>query len=386
MTMSITVLKAATSRQARDWTAIAGELGPRFAERAAAADEGDRFVSENYAALKDSGLIAAAVPAELGGGGADCAEMSAVLRELARHCSSTALAFAMHTHQVVVAAWRWRHAQAPVDALLKRVVADRIVLLSSGGSDWLHSSGTATRVEGGFRVNARKVFASGSPAGDLLLTSAVYDDPQSGPTVLHFGVPMNAAGVSIDHNWRALGMRGTGSNDIVLTDVFVSDAAVSGKRPRGKWHPLFHIISMLAIPLIYSVYVGIAEAARDLALQQSAKRRTDGHLLHLVGGMENEIVAARLALAEMIAAGADNKPGPATTNRVFIGRALVARAAIATVELAMEVAGGAAFYRERGLERLFRDVQAARYHPLQDGVQREYAARAALALEQDAAA
>jgi alkylation response protein AidB-like acyl-CoA dehydrogenase len=384
--MSITTLKAATSRPARDWTAVARELGPHFAERAAAADEGDLFVSENYAALKASGLIAAAVPAELGGGGADCAEMSAMLRELARHCSSTALAFAMHTHQVVVAAWRWRHAQAPVDALLKRVAAERIVLLSSGGSDWLHSSGTATRVEGGYRVNARKVFASGAPAGDLLLTSAVYEDPQSGPTVLHFGVPMKTAGVAVDNNWRALGMRGTGSNDIVLTDFFVADSAVSGKRPRGKWHPLFHIISMLAIPLIYSVYVGIAEAARDLALQQAAKRRTDGHLLHLVGGMENEVVAARLGLAEMIAAGADNKPGPETTNRVFVGRALVARAAIATVELAMEAAGGAAFYRERGLERLFRDMQAARYHPLQDGLQREYAGRAALGLDQDAAA
>jgi alkylation response protein AidB-like acyl-CoA dehydrogenase len=105
-----------------------------------------------------------------------------------------------------------------------------------------------------------------------------------------------------------------------------------------------------------------------------------------VGGMENEVVAARLGLAEMIAAGADNKPGPETTNRVFVGRALVARAAIATVELAMEAAGGAAFYRERGLERLFRDMQAARYHPLQDGLQREYAGRAALGLDQDAAA
>src|SRR4030095_2411062 len=205
LNMSITTLKAATSRPARDWSAAAPELGPDFAERAAAADEGDLFVSENYAALKASGLIAAAVPAELGGGGADCAEMSTMLRELARHCSSTALAFAMHTHQVVVAAWRWRHAQAPVDALLKRVAAERIVLLSRGGSEWLHSSGTATRVEGGYRVNARKVFASGAPAGDLLLTSAVYEDPQSGPTVLHFGVPMKAAGAAGESNLRATG-------------------------------------------------------------------------------------------------------------------------------------------------------------------------------------
>jgi alkylation response protein AidB-like acyl-CoA dehydrogenase len=158
---------------------------------------------------------------------------------------------------------------------------------------------------------------------------------------------------------------------------------VGGKRPQGVWHLLFHIISMIAIPLIYSTYVGIAEVARDLALRQAAKRRSDRHLVHLAGGMEDELAAARLALADMIAAAAGDEPGPATTNRVFIGRTLAARAAIATVELAMEVCGGSAFYRGNQIERLFRDVQAARYHPLQEGVQREYAGRMALGLDLD---
>lgn len=381
--MSITALKSAPAEPATDWRAIAGELALRFGERAAAVDEEDRFVASNYVDLKASGLVSAAVPLELGGGGANHAQMCEIVRELARHCGSTALAFSMHTHQVVTNAWRWRHAKAPVDGLLKRVAQERIILLSSGGSDWLHGSGTATRVEGGYRVNARKIFSSGAPAGDLLLTSAVYEDPQSGPTVLHFGVPMTAEGVRIESTWRAMGMRGTGSHDIVISDFFVPDAAVGGKRPQGKWHLLFHIISMIAIPLIYSTYVGVAEAARDLALRQAAKRRGDHHLIHLVGGMENELAAARLALADMIAAAARDEPGPATTNRVFVARTLVARAAIATVELTMEVSGGSAFYRGNHLERLFRDVQGARYHPLQEGVQREYAGRMALGLDLD---
>ena len=46
---------------------------------------------------------------------------------------------------------------------------------------------------------------------------------------------------------------------------------ISLKRPQGKWHPLFHIISMIAIPLIYSAYVGIAEAARDLAVEAGSQ-------------------------------------------------------------------------------------------------------------------
>ena len=83
-------------------------------------------------------------------------------------------------------------------------------------------------------------------------TSAVLDDPQAGPTVLHFPVPLNAPGVTIQDTWHTLGMRGTGSHDVVLDDVFVPDAAVAGRRPQGQWHHLFHVIAMIALPLIYA--------------------------------------------------------------------------------------------------------------------------------------
>ena len=77
----------------KDIAAIARRLGDEFAKRAAAADEGDRFVSENYEALKASGLVEAGVPRELGGGGAEVAELADMLRTLGHSCSSTALAF-----------------------------------------------------------------------------------------------------------------------------------------------------------------------------------------------------------------------------------------------------------------------------------------------------
>jgi acyl-CoA dehydrogenase len=72
-------------------------------------------------------------------------------RALARGCASTALALSMHTHNVMTAAWRWRHEQAPVEGFLRRVAAEELVLVSSGGSDWPAGSGRAERVEGGYR-------------------------------------------------------------------------------------------------------------------------------------------------------------------------------------------------------------------------------------------
>ena len=81
-----------------DWVAVARQLGPTFAARAAAHDANDSFVADNYAVLKQYKVFSAGVPVELGGGGASHAELCALLRELAHACGSTALALSMHTH------------------------------------------------------------------------------------------------------------------------------------------------------------------------------------------------------------------------------------------------------------------------------------------------
>ncbi|MEP0912710.1 acyl-CoA/acyl-ACP dehydrogenase [Leptolyngbya sp. GB1-A1] len=367
-----------THQPTRSWVEQAKQLGSQFAQRRTNTTEPDRFVAENFADLRQQGFVSAGVPIELGGGGASYLEMGEVLRELAHHCSSTALAFAMHTHQVMVPVWRRQHQNAPVEGLLRRVATEQIILLSSGGSDWLDGSGTAIRVEGGFRINGCKVFASGAPAGDLLMTSAVYHDPEVGASVLHFAVPVRAEGVRIDPVWQAMGMQGTGSHNIVLSDVFIPDSGIALKRPQGKWHPLFHIICMLAFPLIYSVYVGVAEAARNLTVQLIQERPENSHTAYLVGGMENELMAAQLALQHMMTIAETSQPGLETTNQIMMGRTLAARGVLNVVDLAMEAAGGTAFYRSLGLEQLFRDAQAARYHPLREGDQRRLAGQLVL--------
>lgn len=366
-----------------DFLTRAERVADQIAGAAATHDADDSFVADAYAALKAEGLLKALVPVEFGGGGADVATMCRVIRTLGAACGSTALAFAMHSHLVAVAAWRHRHQGAPTEGLLKRVAAEDLVLVSSGGSDWLAGGGTAVKVEGGFRITARKPFSSGCLAGDILMTSAVWADPDGGPTVLHFGVPFKAEGVRILDTWRTMGMRGTGSNDVELTEVFVPDAAVSGRRPAGPWHPLFHIISMIAFALIYSAYMGVAEGARAQALAIARGRPEDPILPFTVGEMENAFAQAEMAWERMVQTAETGTPGPEATGRAMTARTLLGRAAIETVEKAMEAAGGAAFYRSTGLERAFRDVQAARFHPLQEKPQLRYSGRLALGWDID---
>lgn len=367
-----------------DLVAKANELGGDFAARAEVADDSDSFVADNYAALKTSGLIEAGVPTELGGGGADVDELAQMLRTMARHCSSTALAFAMHTHQVAIPAWRWKHQKVTaVEPLLKRVAAEKIILLSSGGSDWVAGSGKAERVEGGFKITARKIFSSASPAGSLLMTSAVLEEQGEAPMVLHFGIPMTSPQVRIDPVWKTMGMRGTASHDVIIDGHVVPEAAVALKRKAGEWHPLFQTIATVAFPLIYGVYLGVAESARDLALALAKKRRPDRHVVDLVGRMDTELRAAEMAHSYMLSVVNRNAPSAETVNDVMIGRRLVADHAIRAVELAMEAAGGSGFYRAQGLERRFRDIQGARYHPMQNGQQSEYAGAMAMGLPVD---
>ena len=357
----------------------ARRLAPMLAERAADIDENDRFVAENYQLLKDAGLVEAGVPAALGGGDADVAELAEMLRILARACGSTALAFSMHTHQVAIPAWRWRHQKiAAVEPLLRRVASEKLILLSSGGSDWIGGSGTAEKVEGGYRVTARKVFTSGAEAGSILMTGAVHEAEDGARSVIHFGAPMKAPEVRVEDTWRSLGMRGTGSNDVLIEGLFVPDAAVAFSRAAGEWHPVFQTIATIAFPLIFAIYLGVAESARDIAI--GIARQKPGSDPSLAGRMDTELRAAQLAHRSMLDAVALNAPSAETVNEVMIGRTLVARHAIRAVELAMELVGGASFYRATGLERRFRDVQGARFHPLQAGPQARYAGAIALGL------
>ncbi len=366
MTLSNNTLARSPAAMGETLSEKADRLALDFATRADRHDVEGSFVAENYACLKDAGLIEAGVPVELGGGGATVAELADMLRRLAHGCGATALAFAMHTHQVAIPAWRWRNqppAKPVVEPLLRRIAAERIVMMSSGGSDWVGGAGRAEKVEGGYRIHATKAFASGAPLGAILMTSAVAEEA-GGPTVLHFGAPLNAPGVRVDEVWDAMGMRGTASQSVVFDGLFIPDDKIPLKRKAGEWHLIFQITANIAIPLIYAVYTGLAEAARDRAIVIETARPEARRCPRLAGELEMRLHATRLAHHDMVAAGMEGNPSPESVNRVMLGRALVVENALATASLAMDLAGGEGFQRRGGLERIFRDIQGARYHPM----------------------
>ena len=373
------------------WIAAARDLGPELADRAAALDASGEFAHDSYDLLRAHRFPSMLVPTELGGGGASFAEVAAVLAELAQGCPATSLALSMHQH--LLAAQVWRHRRDLPAPVLPKVAAGELILVSTGASDWMASNGSAVKVEGGWRVSARKSPASGAPAGDVLVTSIRWDDsPEGGPQVLHLSVPFTADGVSVEPTWNTMGMRATGSDTVVLDDVFVPETAVALARPADRWHPVWGTVLGVALPVIMASYVGVAEAAAEAALT-SARAKADrahipgladrAHIPGLAGRMGNRLTAARDTVRAMVDAADDLR----FDNSLAVASASLTRKTLATqavtdvVRLALELGGGAAYQRTSDIERLFRDAHAALYHPLPEAEQEVFSGRLALGLD-----
>jgi alkylation response protein AidB-like acyl-CoA dehydrogenase len=362
----------------------AAAIGEELAAHAERHDRDGTFVTEGLERLRAEGLLALAVPAELGGGGASVAEVAAFQRELAHHCGSTALATSMHQHVVAFTAWRYRRGLPGAEATLRRVADEGIVLVSTGGADFTHPRGEARRVDGGYRVSGRKVFASLSSAGDVMSTMFSFDDPDQGRRVLNMAVPLGAEGVTVTDTWDALGMRGTASNEIVLADVFVPEERVLANRPYGVVDPPLQVIAGIAMPIITAVYLGVAEAAFAAARSAASTRASDPIVQRQVGAMGHRLRVAEWALEGALAVvGDDPTPSAELYDAVMTAKREVALAAIEVCDRAMEVAGGAAFSKGSIIERAHRDSRAAAFHPLTPEATLVHVGRRALGLPPD---
>jgi alkylation response protein AidB-like acyl-CoA dehydrogenase len=363
----------------------AAAVGGQIAGDASRHDVEGTFVEEGLQCLREAGLLALAVPADLGGLGATIRQVTMVQRELAHHCGSTALATSMHQHVVAFTAWRFGRGMPGAEGTLRRVADEGILLVSTGGGDFTHPRGEAIKVDGGYRVSGRKQFASQSNFGDVLSTMFVYEDPEQGRRVLNMAVPVRAEGVTVLDNWDTLGMRGTASNDVVLEDVFVPEDKVVANRPYGVVDPPLQVIASIAMPIISGVYLGVAEAAYEAAVPVARRKAEDPIVQRQVGLMAHRLKVASWALDGAIdEVGDDPDPSVQRFAAVMTAKREIALAGIEVCDIALEVGGGPAFFRGSTLERCYRDIRAAKFHPLSPELTLVHGGRLALGLPVDA--
>ncbi len=362
------------------WVGLARDIGVRLQPGVAERDQTGEISHAAFELLREQGATTALVPREFGGGGAEHAEFGAFLRELGRHDPATALTLSMHSH--LVATQVWRHGRGLDASAFFSKVAGGVIMISTGASDWVGSSGAAVAVEGGYRVDARKIPVSGCEVGDVLVTSIRWEDAFDRPQVIHCSIPFDATGVSIERTWDTLGMRATGSHSVVLEDVFVPESAVSLIRPADAWHPIWNTVLGAAMPLIMAPYVGIADAAVAAATEIVAGR-SDPHVLQLVGEMITAHTTGADAVTAMLASSDDLRfDNTDEHSSVTLARKTVAaEALIETVRLAIEVTGGVGFARSSKLERLYRDIHGCLFHPLPRAKQSRFSGRVSLGFD-----
>jgi alkylation response protein AidB-like acyl-CoA dehydrogenase len=368
------------------FVALAAGLGEEFAPRAADLDRENRFATENFERLRSSGFSALAVPTELGGLGASIRQACYAQAELAKHCASTALAINMHIYLTLVQVFRYRNGLPGADKVLQRVANEGLIIMTSGGSDGLWPSGTAEPVEGGYRVNGRKIFCSQAPVANVLTTMAVNTQPDNGDAVLVLSIPTASEGVEIVETWDALGMRATSSHDVQLNNVFVSDAQVTGKRPWGKIDPVLRSAGFHFAPIVASVYFGIAASARDEAVRSVTGRKmgdgaaaADPVLQRLIGLMDCKLNVAWWSLIGSVnELPEDYRVDDDTLARLMAAKRHVLLESQDVVDLAMSAIGGLAYYKRSPVERAYRDVRAGAFHPMTPEKTLFYAGKLAL--------
>lgn len=380
-------------------TALGADMLERFRDRAGENDRSNRFVIEDFGELADAGHLRAPLPIDRNGWGFDLARTAAEQRRLARHAPATALATSMHLYWAGAAADLARLGYPGAPAIVDEIAAGEIYASghAESGNDVpiLLSTTTATRVQGGYRLSGRKHFTSLSPVWTRLGAHALDADHPDGPSIVHGFVTRDSAGVTSVDVWDTLGMRATQSNDTVLEGVFVPDGRVGAVIPAGDPnHPFTGTILVWALTLLSNVYLGIAERAYELAVE-SARTKTAISLPHgtfanhpfvqrQVADMYLELHPVRAmvdGLAHDWSTGVDHGDqwGPIT----MATKHHAVTAAQRTVITAMDVVGGASFYRRHELERLYRDVRAGAHHPPSPAYAHEALGKAALGVTPD---
>ena len=371
---------------------LLAELTAQFAASAARHDREASFPHENFERLHELGLLALTVPRALGGLGANLEQTARVVAAVARGEPSTALVLTMQYlhHASGKHATRWpRHLleQVAREAVEEGALINALRVepeLGTPARGGLPAT-IARRTPDGWRISGRKVYSTGVPRLTWLAVWARSDDEV--PLVGSWLVRKDTPGVSIVETWDHLGMRATGSHDVIFNDVLVPlDHAVDVAPAGTAQEPDAELLTWMSV-LLSSIYDAVARSARDW-LAQWLQQRVPANLGAPLASLPRFQEALGLidtwlfSNATLIEAAAAGRIAP---NDIFRIKYLVTNQAIQVVEKAIELSGNPGLSNANPLQRHYRDVLCSRIHtPQNDTIlinsgRAAFAARAALA-------
>lgn len=359
--------------QQRQWMEKIGRIADEFQQTAAEDDEQGRFPVEKIQKLRDAGYTALTLPASHGGGGISVYDMLLFQERLARGDAPAALSIGWHL-SVIGELGEGNSWNKDVFAFIAKEVQNGAVInraateAKTGSPTRGGRPGTnAVKTNGKWSVNGRKTFTTMSQALDYFLVTAWIEEKQTtGVFLIHKDDP----GLSIEETWDMMAMRATGSHDLVLNGVTLDEDKLveflqgpRGAKPNG-W--------LLHIP---AIYLGIAQAARDYAVQFASEYSPNslkGPIKNVpavqqrTGEMELELLHARHFLFHIAQLYDDPERRPHLRSELGAAKHIVTNASLSVVDKAMRIVGAKSLERTNPLQRYYRDVRAGLHNPPMD--------------------
>ncbi|WP_347550217.1 acyl-CoA dehydrogenase family protein [Pseudalkalibacillus hwajinpoensis] len=340
-------------------------------ESASIIDQEANIPSAIIEQMRTSGFSALSVPEQYGGKDLSLYELVLIQEELGKGEAAGALSIGWHLGIMKDLSDRRPWNESVYEKLCKDVLNG--VIINRAQTEEETGDPTrgglpatiATPVEGGYTITGRKTFTTLSPHLDQVIVKATCDGVPS-----DFLVSMDQQGVSLEHTWDTLGMRGTRSDDLVLDKVIVSKEALLETYDKERKTSSLPPAWLLHIP---AVYLGIAEAARQEAISFVTSYQPNSldiplkdvpHIQDKFGKISLSLLGARHFLYS-VADQWDRYPDERMNmqGQLFAAKHQAVNAALEAVDLSMRIVGGRSLMKKHRLERLYRDVRAGIHNP-----------------------
>ena len=359
----------------KEWLQKLYEKEDAFKSKSAQIDERSSFPKENIEDLVNMGYTKLTMSKEYGGEGISLYDLILFQETIASFDGNTGLSIGWHLGGVgeiyEKKVWKEDALSFFADEVLKGALVNRIVSEAQTGSPTRGGRPGTNAVKKGDRwiISGRKNFATMSPALTYFLTAAWIEEKQA---IGFFLIHKDSKGLSIEETWDVISMRGTESHDVVLDQVEVEDSLFVelNDGPRGN------VINgwSLHIP---AAYLGIAQAARDYAIQfanEHAPNSIKGTISELpnvqrsIGEIDLELMQARHFIYSVAEMYDDEARRGLITNELGAAKHVVTNTAISIVDKAMRIVGAKSLQRQNPLQRYYRDVRAGLHNPPMDDV------------------
>jgi alkylation response protein AidB-like acyl-CoA dehydrogenase len=329
---------------------------------APAVDARGEFPTRSIEALAGARLLGAVAAQEVGGLGGGIRLASRICTRLASDCASTAMVAMMHYAGSMVLE-RFAPAEVRRQAAAGKHLSTLAFSEASSRSQFWAPTSTARQAEDGVRLDARKSWITSARHATAYVWSS-RPLAASGASTLWL-VPSGSQGLAVQGDYDGLGLRGNDSSAVVADGVRVPESAMLGPDGAG-----FEIMMQTVLPIFQacsaSVSVGLMEGAIERTVAHATHTRFEhtGEALRdlptvraHVARMRLQTDMARALLEDTL--GALEAGRPEAMLRVLECKAAAGEAALSVLDIGMRICGGAAFRKEGGLERLFRDARAA---------------------------